>query len=410
MEYIRRSIEDVFLRLNQEYSAILITGPRQVGKTTMLQKLMEQEKNRREYISLDDLNDRQLAKSDPALFFQIHPPPVFVDEVQYAPELFPFIKLYIDNNKNPGDFWLTGSQIFKLMSGVQESLAGRVALLHLSPLSQNEIRGLTDTLPFQVDLGALAEKQKLVQPMTTPAMYERILLGGMPGLVSGRYTNRRIFYSSYISTYLERDVKELSGTIDSLKFMKFITSAAARTGQMLNYKSIADDSDIDQVTAKNWLRILETLGIVFFLHPYSNNVLKRTIKTPKLFFYDTGLVCYLARWSSAETAMNGAMSGALLENYAVAEILKSYDNSGHEPYLYYYRDKDTKEIDLLIEGDGRLFPVEIKKSASPEKKWTNVFHLIDRSPLERGTGAILCMADKLGAFDRDNLIVPIGLI
>lgn len=410
MRYIKRSMEDVFLQLNQQYSAILITGPRQVGKTTMLRKLMEQENASRRYITLDDLNDRALAKSDPAMFFQLYPPPVFIDEVQYAPELFTYIKIHIDEHHNPGDFWLTGSQIFKLMQGVQESLAGRVALLHLSPLSQQEICANGVAEPFTLDLERLRKQQDNIPTVTTPQMFERIFCGGMPALASGQYTDRGRFYSSYISTYLERDVRDLSGAIDSLKFMNFITAAAARTSQMVNYKGIADDCDIDQVTAKNWLRILETLGVIFYLHPYSNNVLKRTIKTPKLYFYDTGLVCYLTKWAGAETAEVGAMNGALFENYTVAEILKSYQNAGRDAYLYYYRDKDAKEIDLLMEMDGQLFPMEIKKTATPDKRLTQVFSVIDKGALKRGAGAVLCMADKLNALGTSNLIVPVALI
>jgi len=410
MEYIKRNMEDVFLRLNKEYSAILVTGPRQVGKTTMLQKLMAEDGRAREYISLDDFNERQLAKTDSAMFFQLHRPPVFIDEVQYAPELFPYIKIQVDKSHNPGDFWLTGSQLFKLMDGVHESLAGRVALLHLSPLSQQEIYQSYPATPFTVDLETLSKKQKSIAPITTVEMFERIFAGGMPALISGKYSDRAHFYSDYISTYLERDVKEISGTIDSLKFIRFITAAAARTGQIVNYKSVADDCDIAQVTAKNWMGILEKLGIIFYLYTYSNNVLKRTIKTPKLYFYDTGLICYLTKWSSADTVMNGAMNGALFENYTIGEIMKSYQNTGKEPYLYYYRDKDMKEIDLLIESDGKLYPIEIKKTAMPEKKMTRIFGVIDKSPLQLGTGAVLCMADKLGAFDKDNLIVPVWLI
>ena len=410
MEYIKRSMEDVFLRLNKEYSAILVTGPRQVGKTTMLQKLMAEDGRSREYISLDDINERQLAKSDPAMFFQLHRTPVFIEEVQYAPELFPYIKIQIDKNRNPGDFWLTGSQLFKLMDGVRESLAGRVALLHLSPFSQQEAYQTCRATPFTVDLLALSKKQDHIFAVTVIEIFKRVFEGGMPALISGRYSDWAHYYSDYISTYLERDVKEISGTIDSLKFFRFITAAAARAGQILNYKSIAEDCDISQVTAKNWMSILEKLGIVFYLHSYSNNVLKRTIKTPKLYFYDTGLVCYLTKWSSAQTAMSGAMSGALFENYTVSEIKKSYQNTGKEPYLYYYRDKDMKEIDLLIESDGKLYPIEIKKTAMPDKKLTRVFRVIDKSPLQLGTGAVLCMADKLGAFDKNNLIVPIWLI
>lgn len=409
MKYIKRAMEETFLRLNKQFPAILITGPRQVGKTTMLQKLMKEENAIRSYVTLDDLAERQLAKSDPAMFFQLHKPPLLIDEVQYAPELFQYIKILVDTRQNPGDFWLTGSQIFKLMKGVQESMAGRVALLNMSSLSQQEALG-NPTIPFRIDFNTFIEREKVIKPAGTHEIYERIFNGGMPALVSGKYTDRVTMYSSYISTYIDRDIKELSGAIDSLKFFNFITATAALTGQMLNYKTIAENSDIDQTTAKSWLKILETLGIIFYLHSYSNNVLKRTVKTPKLYFYDTGLVCYLTKWSSANTLMSGAMSGAILENFAVSEILKSYNNSGIAPFVYYYRDKDTKEIDLIIEIDGKLFPLEIKKTASPDIRLTKVFNLIDRSPLQRGTGVVLCTAEKLSAFNSNNLIVPIRLI
>lgn len=409
MGYIKRSMEDIFLRLNEEYPAVLLTGPRQVGKTTMLQNLIAVEARNRNYVSLDDLNERTLAKSDPAMFFQLHQPPVLIDEIQYAPELFTYIKIHVDKYQRAGDVWMTGSQLFKLMDGVQESLAGRVALLHLSPLSQQEIYGHPFGA-FCLDMTALSERQRVVEPVSVSDVFQRLFLGGMPALISKKYQERNIFYASYISTYLERDVKALSGGIDSLKFLNFITAVAARTAQMVNYKGIADDCDIDQTTAKSWLRVLETLGIIFYLHPYSNNVLKRMVKTPKLYFYDTGLSCYLTKWSSAETVMSGAMNGALLENYVVSEIQKSYQNTGQEAYLYYYRDKDAREIDLIMEGDGQLHPLEIKKTAAPEKKMIRTFSAIEKAPLQRGTGAMLCLAEKLGAFDRENLIVPISLI
>lgn len=408
--YIARHMEKIVMALTEQYPAIMIVGPRQVGKTTMLEHLMAQEGRGRKKVTLDDLSERELAKTDPKMFFQLHKPPLLIDEVQYAPELFPYIKMMVDEQKNPGDFWMTGSQLFKMMEGVQESLAGRVALLHLSPLSQSEILGYADHAPFQVEFDLLAARQETRNVCDTPALFQRIYRGGMPALVTGKYDSASIFYSSYIDTYMERDVRRLSSGIDSLKFLRFLRAAAARTGQQVNYKGIADDAEIDQTTAKNWLHILEALGIIFLLQPYSNNVLKRTVSTPKLYFYDTGLVCYLTRWTSAETAMEGAMNGALLENYTVAEVVKSYQNSGLEPFLYYYRDADAKEIDLLLERDGKLFPVEIKKMATPPKKLTKVFELIDKSPLQRGTGAILCMADKLGAFDQNNLIIPIPLI
>ena len=408
MTYIARHMEQKILDLSKFFSALLITGPRQAGKTTMLKELAAREGIGRGYVSLDDLNARDMAKNDPKLFLQLHKPPVIIDEVQFAPELFTYIKIHVDEHHMPGAFWLTGSQIYRLMRGVQESLAGRVALLHLSPLSQREITGMP-ARPFMVDFDTLLAESKTISPVSVPDMYERIWKGCMPGLLSGQ-SERDIFYSSYISTYLERDVREISGAIDALKFNRFVTAVAARCSQLVNFTALAEDADIDIQTAKSWLNILETLGIVFLLHPYSNNVLKRTIRTPKLYFYDTGLVCYLTRWSSAEVAESGAMSGALLENFTVSELMKSYQNEGLSPYLYFYRDRDAKEIDVLLEGNGKLFPLEIKKTATPDKRIVRTFDVIEKSPLERGTGAVLCMAQEFSAFDRENLIVPVWMI
>ncbi len=409
MEYISRHMESRILELSRSYSAILLTGPRQAGKTTMLRSLAEKENIGRKYVTLDDFTERDMAKNDPALFLQLHKPPVLIDEVQYAPELFTYIKIHIDEHHDPGDFWLTGSQVYRLMRGVRESLAGRVALLHMSPLSQREIIG-APCVPFTTDFDRLLAEQDRLQPVTAPELFTRLWKGSMPGLISGQTPDRNIFYSSYLSTYVERDVRDLSGSVDALKFHRFVTAAAARCSQLLNYNALAEDADIDIPTAKAWVNILETLGIIFLLHPYSNNVLKRTIKTPKVYFYDTGLVCYLTRWSSPEVAESGAMNGALLENYTVSEIMKSYQNAGLEPYLYFYRDRDAKEIDVVLEGDGKLCPLEIKKTATPDKRLTRVFRVIDKSPLQLGTGAILCMADHFSAFDRDDLIVPIWMI
>lgn len=407
MNYIKRNLENVVNQAAKEYPVVLVTGPRQVGKTTMLQKLMEG--TDREYVTLDDLNERSIAKNDPELFLQLHKPPVLVDEVQYAPELFSYIKMYVDKNHEPGSFWLTGSQVFKLMRGVQESLAGRVAVLSLTSLSQAEICG-GNMEPFTVDMESLAARKHEREETDTRGIFDRIYRGSMPAIVSGANSNPQIFYSSYLTTYIERDVKELSDAIDSLKFLRFITATAARCGQMLNVADIARDADINQNQAKNWLGILETLGIIFYLHPYSNNLLKRLVKTPKLYFYDTGLVCYLTRWSSAETLECGAMNGAILENYVVAEIRKTYLNCGKEPYLYYYRDKDAREIDIVLEHDGVLNPIEIKKTSNPGTELIKVFDLLDNASTPRSKGAVICMKPVLSAIDRENYIVPIWLI
>ena len=350
-----------------------------------------------------------MAKNDPALFLQIHKPPVLIDEVQYAPELFTYIKIHVDERHNPGDFWMIGSQMFRLMRGVRESLAGRVALLHMSPMSQREIVG-ADCIPFTTNVDVLTDECKKIKPVDTPNLFARIWKGSMPGIVSGLYPDRNMYYSSYLSTYVERDVRDISGTVDALKFHRFITAVAARTSQLLNYHALAEDAEIDMPTAKAWVEVLETLGMIFLLHPYSNNVLKRTIKTPKLYFYDTGLVCYLTKWSSPEVAESGAMSGALLENFTVSEIMKGYQNAGREQYLYFCRDRDAKEIEVIMEGDGKLYPLEIKKTATPDKRIVRAFRVIDKSPLQLGTGAVLCMSDQFGAFDRGHLIVPIWML
>lgn len=295
------------------------------------------------------------------------------------------------------------------MQGVQESLAGRVAALSMLPMSQCEIYGNGINRPFAIEINQLNQR-KTQQEADVTEIFQRIYSGSMPAIVSGQYTNSSIFYNSYITTYIERDVKAISDSIDSLKFHKFIIAVACRCGQMVNYTDSAKDAKINQVTVKNWMDILETLGIIFYLHPYSDNLLKRMVKTPKLYFYDTGLVCHLTKWSHAENLMNGAMNGAILENYVVAEIAKTFYNSAREPYMYYYRDKDAKEIDVILEHDGVVNPIEIKKTANPGTELTKVFHLLDKASVKRGTGAILCMKPALGAINKENLYIPIWMI
>ena len=407
MPYIKRSLEKVVLQVSKEYPVVLISGPRQVGKTTMLKKLMEG--TDRNYVSLDDLQERALAKNDPEMFLQLHKPPILIDEVQYAPELFSMIKLIVDKEHRKGDFWLTGSQIFDLMKGVQESLAGRVAVLSLSSLSQTEIYGGEDR-PFQIEIEHLMKRKEGRTSADLQEIFRRIFQGSMPAIVSKEISNNSIFYGSYLSTYIERDVRNLSDAIDSLKFLRFLTAVAARCSQMLNVNEIARDADINLKQAKDWMGILETLGIIFYLHPFSNNMLKRLVKTPKYYFYDTGLVAYLTKWSSPETLENGAMNGAILENYVVSEIRKSYLNSGKEPFMYYYRDKDAREIDIVLEHDGELNPIEIKKSANPAPEILRNFSVLEKTGLKRGKAAVICMKMDLSAFDQENYIVPVWLL
>ena len=391
MQYIKRDLERVVLQASEEYPAVIITGSRQIGKTTMLQKLMKG--TTRNYVTLDDLTERALAQNDPEMFLQLHKPPILIDEVQYAPQLFTYIKIHADRNQRPGDFWMTGSQSFKLMKLAGESLVGRACILHMCTMSQNELYGNGENLPFTLNQDALQMRIAARTPADTPAIYERIFRGSMPALTSGHVSNRNLFYSSYI---------------ESVEFLRFITAVACRTGQMVNYADIGNDmGGMRSEKVQEWLGLLEKSDIIFYLHPYSNNLLKRTVSKPKLYFYDTGLVAYLTRWSSPETLEAGALNGAILENYTVSEILKTYYNSGEQPLLNYYRDNDAKEIDIVMESDGSLHPMEIKKTSNPGTELTRPYKLLDKGSVPRGKGAILCMKDKLSAIDSENYVVPI---
>lgn len=407
MVYIKRDMERLVLELTKEYSCILICGPRQVGKTTMLKNIMEEN---RTVVSLDDLEERKLAATDPAMFLTVHPAPILIDEVQYAPELFSYIKMAIDNGAPAGSYWLTGSQAFRLMTLAQESLAGRVAVLHLSGISQKEMYGNGKITPFEVSLQSIAERKENRQSADVNEIYQRIFNGSLPALLSGKFTNRNVYYSSYLQTYISRDVKDEIEGVNETQFLDFIRACACRTGQLLNVHSIASDVGVSDQTAKRWLEVLEKSDVIFYLHPYSNNLLKRTVKAPKLYFFDTGLVAYLTRHSSPEILLSGAINGAILENYIVTEIRKTYLNMGEECYLHYYRDKDAKEIDLIIEADGLLHPLEIKKTSSPNLAMTSNFSVLDKALLPVGMGAVICLKETFTALDSKTLVIPVWTI
>ncbi|EIJ34455.1 ATP-binding protein [Thiothrix nivea] len=407
--YIHRTLEQTIQQVSKTFPALLLTGARQVGKTTLLENCAPEGYR---YVTLDDPEQAALAKTDPALFFQRHPPPVIVDEIQYAPELFRAIKLIVDRDKKPGQLWLTGSQKFHLMQGVTESLAGRVAVLDLTGLSYAEISQRAEkVLPFLPGQHWLdAARKRADKPLTLPDVYRLIWRGSYPRIALDPETPRDLFYNAYIQTYLQRDVRDLTRVGDERAFLQFLRAVAARTSQLLNYADLARDVDIDQKTAKTWLSILETSGIIFLLQPWHNNVSKRLLKTPKLYFLDAGLCAYLTQWSSPETLEAGAMNGAMLENWILMEILKSYWHNGLQPSVWFYRDKDKREIDLLLEQDGKLHPVEFKKTASPGQSASKHFSVLEKLGIEVGHGAVVCLKEVDVPLSREVDAIPAGYL
>ncbi len=404
MEYIRRDLESQFLSYAEEFPIVLLTGMRQCGKSTMLAHLAASD---RSMVTLDDFQERELAQTDPQLFLQIHEPPLVIDEVQYAPRLFPYLKMHADAHPDAlGAFWLTGSQPFPLMKLAGESLAGRAGILHMLPLSQHELYGEGPLEPLGFTIEGVKRRLEKRQSALLPQVYERIFQGWMPAVANGRSPQPERFYSSYVQTYVERDVRDLDRGADLMAFSRFMAAAAAQVGQLLNVESLARDGDISRAKAAEWLGILQQSDIVFLLQPYSNNALSRAVKTPKLYFTDTGLAAWLGRWSSPETLEAGALGGQIFENYVIAEFRKSISNAGDNALLWFYRDKDAKEVDAVIERDGALHPIEVKKSANPQKKDVRAFPVLERSGLEVREGMLVCMAQALGAIDRSCLIVP----
>ena len=424
MAYIKRASEETVERVSRMFPVLLVTGPRQVGKTTLLQKLAQEQKEsdrERKYVTLDDPEVRYLAKHDPGLFLQRYSPPVLIDEIQYATELFPYIKMSVDRSKRKGDFWLTGSQVFHLMKNVSESLAGRVGIVNLLGLSDSEIYE-TLSQPFTTDPAHLMSRLPMAKPRGLNEIYERIFRGSMPELYGDRTIDPETYYRSYVNTYLQRDIRDLTQVADETQFYNFMTIVAAHTSKPVIYEELAGEAGISAPTAKKWLSILVSSHIIALVQPYHNNVLKRVVKMPLLHFLDTGLASYLLRWGSPETLEKGAMSGAIFESYVSSEIYKSYLNVGKEPPVFYYRDKDQKEIDLLIYENGVLSPVEIKKAASPGKAAVKNFRVLDPVGAERafdglktlkveiGNGSVVCMAADLLPVDEKNWYVPVWLI
>lgn len=401
MKYIRRSAEEVIEKQEKMFKAILITGSRQVGKTTMLKNV----KSDINYITLDDMIQNQTAQEDPELFLKSNKPPVIIDEIQYAPNLLRYIKIAVDNSDKKAMFYLTGSQQFHLMKDISESLAGRIGILNLLGLSLREIKEIHFNKPFMPTEEYLEERGKQNTKISYDEIWDIIHKGTMPALYQEE-SDCEMFYSMYVNTYIERDVRNLTQVGDTLTFLKFMTALASRIGQLLNLNSVATEVGITVPTAQRWLSILVSSNIIYLLEPYYNNIMKRAIKTPKIYFLDTGLVSYLTKWKDKDVLESGNMAGNFFENFVIVEIIKSYYNSGElRPPIYFYRDKEKKEIDLIIEQNGKLHPIEIKKSANPNKDMIANFKVLEKLG-NVGEGAVICMYDKIINLDNKNKIIP----
>ena len=408
MKYIKRHAESTVQQLSKMFGAILVAGPRQVGKTTMLKEITQNIN----YATLDDMIMLASAQEESGTFFKDNPPPVFVDEIQKAPGLFSQIKMIIDQNHEKGQFFMCGSQQFQMMKGVSESLSGRIGLVTLLGFSLREKYGINNNTPFLPTDAYFDERKKELADISYDDIWSIIHRGSMPELSENTDFDWQMFYGAYVRTYIERDVRELSEVGDIVKFTRFMTATAATTGQLVNLSSLARDVGISQPTAERWLSILVASNIVYLLKPYSNNITKRAIKTPKLYFLDTGLAAYLTKWNSPDVLKSGAMAGAFFESFVISEIIKSYYNKGIiEPPIYFYRDKDMNEIDLVIEENGTLYPLEMKKHADPQKKDMYAFDLIDKIPgVKRGSGGIICMYDKLVTLKDSDRVIPINYL
>ena len=404
--YIHRHLEPKFLKMSGFFKAVLVTGARQVGKTTMLKHLSEG----RTYVSLDDIDTLALAKEDPKLFFMRYKPPIIIDEVQKAPELFPYIKILCDNSNDTGLFWLTGSEQFGMMKNVTESLAGRIGIMTLYPLSFNEVSGVDFSDPLDFSLESLIKREGQAKPFDLISVFTQIWKGGMPQVQTADEEQRSLYFSSYIDTYLMRDVVTAGGVTDEIRFKKFLTACAANVSQQLNLSNLAMRSEISQPTAKSWFALLERLHIIYLLAPYANNKLKRLAKMPKLYFFDTGLCSYLAKWLSVDTLLSGNAAGHYFENFAITELIKDLDYHSVGYDVSYFRDSNSKEIDLFLEYGNAIHPLEIKLSSNPDRREVKKYAVLDTSGIPRGDGGIICMSPTVLPIDKKNCYIPINIL
>lgn len=419
MKYISRTIEEKLISMIDKYQVIMITGPRQVGKSTLLNYISRKINKKINKVTLDDLILRAQAEEDPELFLRTHETPLIIDEFQKAPKLLSYIKMIVDNENEKITFgekekietlyFLTGSQIFETMEEVSESLAGRVGILDLYGLSEREIEKKESSL-FIPNINDIKKRER-TEYKSTISLYKKIYKGTYPELYT---TDKDVeqYYSDYFRTFIEKDIRKSINIKDETKFIKFVSSLAARTGQEFIATTVAAEVGIDDKTANSWLSILKNTGIIYLLQPYMNNSVGRAVKREKIYFTDTGLACYLAGYVDYITLEKSAYSGAIFETYVVDEIIKSFANHGKDvrKHLYYYRDNNQKEIDLLINYNNVIYPIEIKKSANPGHDAIKNFDVVNNFETEKGNGIVLCMTKDIIAYDENNYMVPIEYI
>ena len=399
---IKREAKTIVERISKTFRVLLVTGPRQVGKTTLLTQCLSNDMN---YVSLDDEVLREQAINNPKTFLEEHPWPLMIDEVQYAPQLFPYIKMNVDKYNERGMYWLTGSQQIELMKNVQESLAGRVGIVKLNSFTYFEIVG--NDLKQVFDPANLKKSNSIIN---VNELYERIFQGGMPELYNIPNLRKKDYFNAYVETYLTKDVKQQLNIADIPTFKKFMISVASRNGEQLNYSNIANEIGITDKTVKTWLNILVNSGIVYLLEPFMSSKLKRITHIPKIIFMDTGLCSYLAGWENARDLQLSSSAGHYLETYIISEIIKSYNNAGEEPRISYYIDKDKNEIDLIMEKNNKIYPFEIKKTGNPKELMIKNFEKLDGTKKQIEPGGIICCYDHLIHIDEKNYIIPISSV
>ena len=399
---LKREASVTVNRINKTFRVLLVSGPRQVGKTTLLKEYLPTGMN---YVTLDDEVLRREAKENPKIFLEDHKWPILIDEVQYAPELFPYIKMIVDEENKRGMFWLTGSQQIKLMKNVQESLAGRVGIVKLNSLTYSEIVQNENKKVFEPD-----KLERNDEYINVNKLYEQIFLGGMPELYNVPELNKSDYFYAYVETYLAKDVKDQLDILDTNTFKNFMISVATRNGEQLNYNNIAREIGISDKTVKAWLNILINSGIIYLLEPFMNTKLKRVTHMPKIVFMDTGLCSYLAGWDSARDLQLSEVSGHYLETYIISEIIKSYNSIGKDPKISYYRDKEKNEIDLIMEKNNKVYPFEIKKTGNPNRNMISNFDKLNNINKKVEPGGIICCYNELIHLDEKNYIIPISSV